>query len=110
MVRRGETYYLFYSGGTFTNASYGLGYAYGPSPTGPFTKDAQLLGTIPLVVGPGGASLLTGPRGDDWAVYHGRAVPEAARTMRIDPLTWNDGTTPATVTVRGPSTGPEARP
>ena len=51
---RRRLYYLFYSGGTFTNATYGLGYAYGTSPAGPFTKDAQLLGTIPLVIGPGG--------------------------------------------------------
>ena len=58
MVHRDELYYLFYSGGTFTNATYGLGYAYGTSPAGPFTKDAQLLGTIPLVIGPGGASLI----------------------------------------------------
>jgi beta-xylosidase len=110
MVRRGESFFLFYSGGTFTNASYGLGYAYAPSPTGPFIKDAQLLGTVPLVVGPGGASLVTGPHGGDWAVYHGRAVPDAARTMRIDPLVWDDHATPSKVTVRGPSTRPEQRP
>ena len=71
MVHRDGLYYLFYSGGTFTNATYGLGYAYGTSPAGPFTKDAQLLGTIPLVIGPGGASMI----GDDWTVYHARAVP-----------------------------------
>lgn len=103
MVRRGETYYLFYSGGTFTNATYGLGYAYGASPLGPFVKDVQLLGTIPLVIGPGGASLI----GDDLAVYHARAVPEAARTMRIDPVLWGE---PPKVTVGGPTTGPQPRP
>ena len=103
MVRRGETYYLFYSGGTFTNATYGLGYAYGASPSGPFVKDVQLLGTIPLVIGPGGASLI----GDDLAVYHTRAVPEAARTMRIDPVLWGE---PPKVTVGGPTTGPQPRP
>jgi hypothetical protein len=62
-----------------------------------------LLGTIPLVNGPGGASLI----GDEWAVYHARAVPDAARTMRIDPLVWGE---PPKVTVRGPTTGPVPRP
>ena len=110
VIRRGERYFLFYSGGTFTDATYGLGYAYASSPTGPFIKYARLLGTVPLVVGPGGASILTTPDRRDWAAYHGRAVPGAARTMRLDPLIWDNDTTPSRVTVSGPSTGPQPRP
>ena len=104
MVRRDETYYLFYSGGTFTNATYGLGYAYGASPSGPFVKDVQLLGHDPARDRPRECSSLIG---DDLAVYHARAVPEAARTMRIDPVLWGE---PPKVTVGGPTTGPQPRP
>ena len=39
MRRRGATYELFYSGGVYTQA-YGMGYATGASPTGPFAKSA----------------------------------------------------------------------
>ncbi|HET8950109.1 MAG TPA: glycoside hydrolase family 43 protein, partial [Solirubrobacteraceae bacterium] len=108
VTRHDEGYYLFYSGGTFTNFTYGLGFARATSPTGPFTKPTPtpLLQTGALVDGPGGGSLVDGPHGGDWLVYHGRAWPGAARTMRIDPLEWDDSASPATVTVRGPTVDP----
>jgi hypothetical protein len=109
VTRHGDGYYLFYSGGVFTNDSYGLGYAYAQSPAGPFTKpaDAQLMKTEQLVEGPGGGSLVEGPHGGDWLVYHGRAAAGSARTLRVDPLKWGS---PPEVTVRGPSTTPRTLP
>ena len=56
------------------------------------------------------SAIITGPRGDDWLIYHGRATPGGARTLRIDPLVWNDAADPPTVTVRGPTTSPQPRP
>jgi beta-xylosidase len=112
MVRHGDGYYLFYSGGNFTDATYAMGYALASSPTGPFTKPTPrpILSGTPDVVGPGGGSVVTGPDGGEWLVYHGRAAPGAARTLRIDPLVWNDHADPPTVTVRGPTTSPQPLP
>ena len=62
------------------------------------------------VVGPGGGSVVTGPHDRDWLVYHGREAAGSARTLRIDPLVWNDRITPPSVTVRGPSTSPQPIP
>jgi hypothetical protein len=53
---------------------------------------------------------VTGPRGDDWLIYHGRAVAGGPRTLRIDPLVWNDAADPPTLTVRGPTTSPQPLP
>jgi hypothetical protein len=105
-------YYLLYSGASFADASYAMGYALASSPTGPFTKpsSAPILKSTADVFGPGGGSVITGPRGDDWLVYHGRATPAGARTLRIDPLVWNDAADPPTLTVRGPTTTPQLRP
>jgi beta-xylosidase len=112
MVRHGDGYYLFYSGGRFTDATYAMGYALASSPTGPFTKPTPgpILRGTSEVVGPGGGSVVTGPDGGDWLVYHGRAAPGTPRTLRIDPLVWNDHADPPTVTVRGPTTSPQLLP
>lgn len=112
MVTHGGGYYLLYSGGVFTQATYAMGYALASSPTGPFVKPASepILASTPAVDGPGGGSVITGPRGDDWLVYHGRDTPGGPRTLRIDPLLWDDASEPATVTVRGPTTAPQPLP
>jgi hypothetical protein len=112
MLRHGSAYYLLYSGGSFTNATYAMGYALGTSPTGPFAKPspAPILKSTPEVIGPGGGSVVTGPRGVDWLLYHGRAVAGGPRTLRIDPLVWDDAADPPTLTVRGPTTTPQVLP
>ena len=112
MKRHGARYYLLYSGGRFTDGSYAMSYALGSSATGPFVKPTRgpLLASTKHVIGPGGGSVATGPQGGDWLVYHGRATVRGPRTLRIDPLTWDDSATPPTVAVRGPSTGPRPTP
>jgi Glycosyl hydrolases family 43 len=112
MTHHRNGYYLLYSGASFADASYAMGYAFASSPTGPFVKPSSvpILKSTADVLGPGGGSVVTGPRGDDWLVYHGRATPGGARTLRIDPLVWNDTADPPTVTVRGPTTSPQPRP
>ena len=112
MVRHGGKYYLLYSGGRFSDASYAMGYAIASAPTGPFIKSLTnpILAAKDDVVGPGGGSVVIGPHGGDWLIYHGRAVAGGARTLRVDPLVWDDAYNPATVTVRGPTTAPQPLP
>jgi beta-xylosidase len=107
-----STYYLFYSGGNWTDASYAMGYARSSSPTGPFYKRSTnpILKSTADVIGPGGGSTTLGPHGGDWMLYHGRAYAGGPRTLRIDPVVWKDTVTPSTATVRGPTTSPQPAP
>ena len=108
MRRRGAVYELFYSGGVYTGA-YGMGYATGTSPTGPFTKSAAnpLLHDSAAVKSAGGGSLVTGPRGGTWVAYHGRAGSYTAeRVLRMD-LVWTTG---SSVRIDGPTTTPQPVP
>jgi beta-xylosidase len=107
-----SNYYLFYSGGDFAG-NYAMGYAVGPSPLGPFTKSTAnpILKGTSAVVGPGGGSVITGPRtGADQMIYAARSAASQPRTLRLDRLVWNDTVTPATVYVHGPTTGPQPLP
>jgi beta-xylosidase len=84
-------YYLLYSANDWRTADYAMGYAVGPSPTGPFVKagGAPLLARAPGVGGPGGGSVVIGPSGGLWLVYHARRwgfAHQGKRTLHIDPL------------------------
>ena len=95
-VRKREgRYFLFYSGGAWTEENYGVSYAVADSPLGPFTEPAAatdgpaILRTVPgRVIGPGHCSVTTGPDGADWLVYHGWDPERKARRMCIDRLEW----------------------
>ena len=107
------TYYLFYSGGSYTHA-YGMGYASSSSPTGPFTESASnpffASAADAFSVG-GGDRLVTGPHGGLWMVYAARASSTAQRTLWIDPFAWQPPTTPGAPDVpgvAGPSTTPQS--
>lgn len=98
MLYAHNTYYLFYSGNDW-NGNYSMGYATASSPTGPFTKCAcnPILTGDSKVHGPGGGSVVTGPDGHYWLVYHAWPGVEGygeggIRNMRIDPLVWNGNT------------------
>jgi beta-xylosidase len=110
MRRQGDTYYqLLYSGGAYTGA-YGMGYATGSSPTGPFTKSSAnpILRGTPEVIGPGGGSAVVGPGGGDWLAYHGRTAPHPSpRLLRIDRLRPGDD---GSLAVDGPTTTPQPVP
>jgi Glycosyl hydrolases family 43 len=104
--KRGDIYYLLYSGGDYQGV-YGMGYAAGGSPAGPFFKAGHnpvLQGAAENVVGAGGGMVVRGPHGGDWLVYHGRMgpVPEP-RLLRIDPVVWWD----AHMGIDGPTTTPQ---
>ena len=107
--RHGSTYLLLYSGGNWLGA-YGMGYAVGSSPFGPFIRGsaAPFLAQTAAVGGPGGGATVVGPHGGEWLVYHASSPGSDQRSLRIDPFRWgSDGRvhTPApTVTpqVRAP--------
>ena len=108
MEKRGESYYLLYSGGSYLG-SYGMGYATSESPTEGFAKSSlnPILAETDDVLSPGGGSVTPGPGGESWLVYHGRAgAYTAPRTMRIDPVYW----TGTSVFTPGPTTGPQTFP
>jgi arabinan endo-1,5-alpha-L-arabinosidase len=91
------SYYLFYSGNSYANASYAVGVARATSPLGPYTK-----ATAPIVVsnatwiGPGHCSVSDGPGGDSYLIYHAWAQghvngPGDARELLIDRIVWSGG-------------------
>lgn len=72
MLKREGTYYLMYSGTGADSPNYGIGYATSDSPLGPFTKHAgnPIVGRSDSVLGPGHHSVVKGPDGELWMVYH----------------------------------------
>ena len=111
MEKSGSTYYLFYSGGNY-RAGYGMGYATASSPMGADTFPAfaksplnPVLTEAAGVLSPGGGSMVEGPQGGSWLIYHGRAGDYTQpQTLRIDPV-WFD--TNGSAAVSGPTDGPQ---
>ncbi|MCY1046901.1 glycoside hydrolase family 43 protein [Corallococcus sp. bb12-1] len=108
VVARGGYYYLFYSGNAYYNSTYAVGVARATSPLGPYTKlGAPILTTGGGWVGPGHNSVVTGPRGDTFMVYHAWNGAHTARVMLVDAITWPNGW-PAVP--EGPSAGSRPLP
>jgi arabinan endo-1,5-alpha-L-arabinosidase len=108
--RRHERYVLFYSGGSWMEPTYGVSYAVADHPLGPYREPVTgpvVLQTIPgEVVGPGHNSVVRGPDGEDWIVYHAWDAAHTRRQMWIDRLAWGaDGPERS-----GPTAGPQAVP
>ena len=105
-------YHCFFSGGAWREPNYGVSYAVAAHPLGPWAvspgEGPLVLATVPdAVVGPGHASIVSGPgETSDWLVYHGWDPAGTARLMRIDELRWTaDGPR-----CDGPSTAPRPAP
>ena len=113
MHRRHGAYYLFYSANAFDSDAYAVGYARCDGPLGP-CQDADenpILATGEQAAGPGHCSLVVGPDGNDWLLYHawppdaiGSAHP--GRVMWLDRVDWVDGKP----VVRGPTADPQPIP
>jgi len=71
MVYEQGSYVLFYSGGLWNSAGYGVGYAVCAGPVGPCTKPEQspVLHSDSVRLGPGGESLVTDAGGNWWMAY-----------------------------------------
>jgi hypothetical protein len=102
MVDAAGSYVLFYSGGAWNSAGYGVGYADCAGPLGPCTKpgDAPILHSDAARLGPGGESLFQDPQGNWWMAYHAWDGPSSAydygdgdfRSLWIAPVTFSGGT------------------
>jgi beta-xylosidase len=99
LVASGDSYVLLYSGGWWESAGYATGYATCGTPLGPCTKattEQPLHASSGDQAGPGGASVVTGPAGDQWLAYHAW-TPDAVgydnggtRSLRFAALVWSD--------------------
>jgi beta-xylosidase len=93
VVKRLGRYWCLYSGGAWTSAGYGVSYAVADHPLGPFAEPAAdgptVLRTRPdEVIGPGHNSVVVGPDGRDYIVYHAWDPEHTGRRMFIDRLDW----------------------
>ncbi|NJK46094.1 MAG: family 43 glycosylhydrolase [Pleurocapsa sp. SU_196_0] len=98
IYRRGDKYYLFFSAADYGNETYAVGYAYGFSPTGPFTKwkNNPVLKTAGRVAGPGHQCVITDDAGTLWMLYHAwetgnTGYPNGQRTLHLDRVNFKDG-------------------
>lgn len=93
MLKRNGIYYLMYSGTGANSPNYGIGYATAKSPLGPFKKyeGNPIARRGDRVLGPGHHSVVEGPDGKLWMVYHQKASTNIGwdRFIAIDPL-WFD--------------------
>jgi beta-xylosidase len=93
VVKRQGRYWCFYSGGAWEEPNYGVSYAVADHPMGPWLEPAAdgptVLRTLPgRVIGPGHNSLVVGPDGQDYLVYHAWDVARTGRRMCVDRLEW----------------------
>jgi hypothetical protein len=93
LVKRGATYYLFYSANDFGGGGYRTSYATSSSLTGPYTKATTELMTTDRfrgdVRGPGGQDVVTDPRGNTSIVFHGWDPTYSYRAMYVSALDWS---------------------
>lgn len=83
VIRRGDTYYMFYAGNDFRNPNYAVGYATAPHPLGPWTKASEnpVIRAADGLRGPGIATFTVSPDGtEEFVLYHTHA--EAAGYIR----------------------------
>lgn len=106
VVRHGGRTWCFYSGGAWESDTYGVSWAVADLPLGPFTDAGAdgpaVLRSVPgHVVGPGHCSIVAGPDGSSYIVYHAWDPARTVRRMCIDRLTW---------TAAGPTSAPTWTP
>jgi beta-xylosidase len=94
VCKREGRYYCFYSAGRWENETYGVDYAVADQVLGPYSDEGnasgpRVLRTVPgKLIGPGHNSLLTGPDGAEWIVYHAWDPGMTARRMFVERLIW----------------------
>ncbi len=128
VIKRGEYYYMFYSGDNCCGAKahYAVLVARSKSATGPFETFSKATGAPSSAIlvkrgnwyAPGHNSIITDQAGQDWIVYHAvdtrrpRTKPSddinTRRILLIDRLIWADGW--PRIADNGPSTEPRPRP
>lgn len=99
VVRRDGRYVLFFSGGSWEGAGYGVSFAVADHPLGPWahvpTAEADVLSTaITEVPGPGHNSIISGPRETTLIAFHAWNAALTARQIYVEQLDW-DGLRPS---------------
>jgi xylan 1,4-beta-xylosidase len=94
MLKHKGTYYLTFSGTGADSPNYGIGYATAKSPSGPFEKYAgnPIAQRGGAVLGPGHHSVILGPDGKLWLVYHQKWDDQRNfhRFLALDPIWFDD--------------------
>jgi xylan 1,4-beta-xylosidase len=94
VLKRGDTYYLTYSGTRADSPNYAIGYATATSPLGPFEKykNNPIVERSETVLGPGHHCVVIGPRGDLWMLYHQKVDDKTnfQRFVALDPMWFDD--------------------
>lgn len=113
MLKRDGVYYLMYSGTGADSPNYGIGYATAKSPLGPFKKYAgnPIAQRTDAIYGPGHHSVVTGPDGKLWMVYHQKRDEQQgwSRFVALDPVWFDEqGVLHAKVTKATEQPGPAA--
>ena len=93
VVRKGSSYFCFYSGSNWQSTNYGVDYVTAPTPLGPWARGGdrpRVLSGVPgKVRGPGHHSIVAGPKGKtQYIVYHAWDSQMKVRQMCIDKLIW----------------------
>ena len=96
MAYANGSYYLLFSGGSYTSPSYAQGYAVCSGPLGPCAQPqaGPILGSFGSVAGPGGGSLFQDAAGNWWIGYAAWAAGctsylcGGSRQLYTAPLTW----------------------
>ncbi|CAN5699045.1 glycoside hydrolase family 43 protein [soil metagenome] len=96
VVRSSGSLYCLFSGGNWTNETYGVDYATASRPDGAWTLDrvpeARVLRTqTGKLMGPGHNSVVKGPDSAMYIVYHAWSADGSARQMHVSPLNWTEG-------------------
>jgi GH43 family beta-xylosidase len=113
VIEHDGSYYLFYSGNAYYDSRYAIGVARASAPMGPYTKAAApIVTTSGAWIGPGHNSIVTGPGGDTYAVYHAWKAgqvngPGDRRYPLVDQVQWDNGWP---VVYGAPSTQPRPHP
>ena len=85
-------YYLFYSGGSYVNDRYAVGYASAASLMGPYQKASTpiLSSSTHGLEGPGGQDVFDGPSSETWIAFHAwRATgPRRFRALYVGQILW----------------------
>lgn len=110
VIKRGDYYYIFWSGDGYHPGLYAVSVARSTSPFGPFERYSgnPILMESEKLTSPGHCAIIQDDAGQDWIVYHAydKADTALGRFLLIDKLVWKDGW--PTVAGRVPSFSPVA--
>ncbi len=92
--KRNGQYYCFYSGGRWETENYGVDYGVAANVTGPYSDAGneagpRVLRSVPnRLKGPGHASIIAGPDGEDYIAFHAWNPEMTMRRMYVERLVW----------------------